>query len=1182
MKKILIPISAIFIAGFSQAQLTNTENYVQTRVYLEPVTTSSSTAKQVQTVQYIDGLGRPKQVVNVKASPTGKDVVSHIEYDGFGRQVKDFLPVPQSGTMNGAIVPNPLANATQPTLYGSEKIYSEKILENSPLDRVFEQKQVGNSWSNKPVKFEYDANSVADAVKKYTTTTTWVSGATNSVLTQTANYGLAQLYKNTVIDEDGNKTIEFKNGEGQTVLVRKMLDGTNSADTYYVYNEYNQLAYVIPPLAVAANSINETTLINLCYQYKYDGRNRLVEKKLPGKGWEYMVYDKQDRLVATQDANLASNGQWLFTKYDKFGRVIYTGLAELGSRNSAQTNLDNLSGTAAPNNEAKSTSSFNHSGMDIYYSNSAFPTNIIKILSVNYYDTYPTGSPAIPTQVLGQNVLPQDAQNSNISTKSLPVASYVKNIEDDNWTKNYTWYDTKGRAIGSHSINHLGGFTKTESELDFAGVVKKTNTYHSRSSQSTEVTVKENFTYDPQNRLVTHTHQVNGNPVEILAENTYNELGQLIYKNIGGGLQSAEYDYNIRGWMTGINKNNLSPNGMGSKLFAYDIRYENPTESGISHTKFNGNISEVNWMVSSNQTHKRYVYNYDKLNRLTAAIFLNPNSTTPLNHMNDEIVDYDLNGNITYLMRNAAPFAGTTPDMIDDLIYTYNGNQLLQIQDDSNNPTGYEGGGGWIDYDANGNMLNMPDKQINQIGYNFLNLPNALKIEDSKKKLFHLYRADGSKLKKIFNYLKDDGNNFTTVTEYLDGFQYLTTMGTKPNDIDPMEFAYEQEAFLEQILEEKPTTALQFFPTAEGFYDYENNQYIYQYKDHLGNARVSYKKGVNGLAEITDQNDYYPFGMNIPREEKAIFGVASLYNYKYNGKELQETGMYDYGARFYMPDIGRWGVVDPLAEKMTRHSPFNYAFNNPIMFIDPDGREGEDWFTNRFDQMEFRDDIKSQQDLDDKGIQGSYVGASDKQGDTTYAADGYVYDDSANGGGTPIANGRVTDIEGVTIYSSGAIAQRNINAARERLGAAEAAMFGKYAMGFSVGYSLNNISYDLSLAFNFGTGQARIFGTNSLTTGSSNGVNLKLFQMNAYGKNADGSAYTNVFEGATGSSAEVSGAVGLGGAKAWSIDSKTGARSPLGTVMRSINLGVNYDVGASVGDTKDLTPAFNRLSNPKF
>ena len=107
-------------------------------------------------------------------------------------------------------------------------------------------------------------------------------------------------------------------------------------------------------------------------------------------------------------------------------------------------------------------------------------------------------------------------------------------------------------------------------------------------------------------------------------------------------------------------------------------------------------------------------------------------------------------------------------------------------------------------------------------------------------------------------------------------------------------------------------------------------------------VRLSYKNEGNQPI-VTDSNDFYPFGMNFIRneEENAVFGAGSYFNYKYNGKELQETGMYDYGWRQYMSDVGRWYGMDQLSEKFHYASPYAYVLNNPLSFIDPDGRDVE-------------------------------------------------------------------------------------------------------------------------------------------------------------------------------------------------------------------------------------------------
>ncbi|NIF04019.1 RHS repeat-associated core domain-containing protein [Chryseobacterium sp. Tr-659] len=945
MKKIIIPISVLLLAGSVKAQLSNTENYIYTKTYLDYDGANQAT-KISETVQYFDGLGRPKQIINIKASPLGRDVVTPIEYDAFGRQVKDYLPVPQSSTQNGAIVSNPLANAVQPGIYGSEKIYAQKILENSPLDRIQQQIQIGNDWMNKPMQFGYEANSDADAVRRFTISTIWENDATKSNITASDVYPASQLYKNTVTDEDGNKSVEFKNGQGQLILVRKIL-GTENADTYYVYNDYNQLALVIPPLLSKIQNWNANDLEHLAYQYRYDGRNRLVEKKIPGKGWELMVYDKQDRVVLLQDGALGTTNNnfnkkgWLFTKYDKFGRIVYTGFfTNSATRKVMQTALNNMAANPG-NNESRSSTPFNLNGMDVYYTKDAFPTGSMIILNVNYYDTYPQlpSGVAIPSYIINPNqVVLQDAVSS-VSTKSLPVASYTKNIEDDNWTRNYTWFDNKGRTIGTHSINHLGGSNRSEILLDFSGLIKESHTYHKRTANDTEVHIKETFLYDHQNRLLSQTHQVNNKPEEPIVLNSYNEIGQVINKKIGkdddnNPLQSINYTYNIRGWLTSINDPaNLGPDD----IFALKIKYQNPEDINYGVARYNGNISEIDWKTAlGDGIYRRYAYQYDGMNRLTQGIYLTPGLTSNnQNHYYDETMTYDINGNIKTLNRfKNPPFGQITPMQIDELVYEYDlgghSNRLIKVTDQKMNLSGYPLGGNLISYDDNGNMSNHMDKNVKAIKYNYLNLPVTINAVVSgftpamNEGTLHTYkyRADGSKYAKRVDNINPYSTDYSE-TDYLYGFQYERTyskMNTAQNSYD--------SGYI-----------LKFVPTAEGFYNFEKEEYVYNLKDHLGNVRYNIARADGGGRVLMEESNYYPFGLKHEGYNNdsylAHYGMKNTY--KYNGKELQETGMYDYGARNYMPDLGRWGAIDPLSDSYAGWSMYNMVLNNPVSNIDPDG-----------------------------------------------------------------------------------------------------------------------------------------------------------------------------------------------------------------------------------------------------
>ncbi len=227
-------------------------------------------------------------------------------------------------------------------------------------------------------------------------------------------------------------------------------------------------------------------------------------------------------------------------------------------------------------------------------------------------------------------------------------------------------------------------------------------------------------------------------------------------------------------------------------------------------------------------------------------------------------------------------------------------------------------------YDSNGNMIMDNNKNITDITYNHLNLPTKITFSTKDApSISYIYDAIGKKLQKIVRTYDSKSQTRTTIdTYYLNGFQYKRTFSTSPTS------------------KTIAVTNLEFLPTAEGYVEPVGSsyKYVYQYKDHLGNVRVSYDKTL----AIQEENNYYPFGLKHAGYANTISSTNSALKYKYNGKELQDElglNMYDYGARNYDPAIGRWMNIDPLAEKHLEISPYVYCMNNPVVFVDPDGRD---------------------------------------------------------------------------------------------------------------------------------------------------------------------------------------------------------------------------------------------------
>ena len=508
-------------------------------------------------------------------------------------------------------------------------------------------------------------------------------------------------------DEDLNVSYTFTDEMGHVVLTRQM-KGSETHDTYYVYDDKSNLCFVLQPMYQSSANLDL-----YAFQYKYDGRNRCIWKKLPGAGYMEMLYDNADRLVFSQDGNqrALTSGNWTYYKYDGLNRLTEQGTC---------TNKVTTSGT--------------------------------NVLVQHFYDSYAFRSQA----GFNNSNFPDDASGNGKGALTASVATVLGSSN-----KIYTayYYDIKGRVVKTVQSNPLGGYDVAATVYTFTNKPATVTHTHTASGKTTRTEVYT-YSYDHADRLLKVEHTLGGTKIT-LADYAYDNLGRLQSKSLhGSATNKLTYAYNVRGWLTGIS---------GSK-FTQNLYYN----TGTGTAKYNGSISSMTWKAGNESTIRGYKFTYDGLSRLMNATYgETAGINTNTNRFSENVTAYDKNGNIKTLQRYGQT-AASGYGLIDNLTFTLGGNLLNRV-DDAAAASAYGGGFEFKDgvkqaneytYDSNGNLTKDLNKGISTITYNVLNLPNMVTFSDGST-IAYTYGADGTKLKTVHKT-----GSTTTTTDYCGNVVY--------------------------------------------------------------------------------------------------------------------------------------------------------------------------------------------------------------------------------------------------------------------------------------------------------------------------------------------------------------------------------------------------------------------------
>lgn len=710
-------------------------------------------------VRYFDGLGRPLQTLEMQ---DGQALVTPFLHDRYGRMARKYLPF-VTRSADGRIVTDPFPQ--QAAFYRQQFpdeawFFHETRYEAAPGMQVIKELPPGNDWirSDHGISFKHAVNIEADSVRIWRVKDL-LQGFGEYF--STGWYAPGALHKKILSDEDGKQVIEFADKSGKLLLKKVQLADNCAAGykgwicTYFIYDHANRLRCVLQPEGVQSVMkaqwvlTDPVILAEQCFRYEYDPHGLLIRKQVPGGGASTMVYDARGRMVLQQHAGM--KGQWLYFMYDQQDRLLTSGLLN----NTQSREAHSMRAAASVQYPDLRGQSFEE----------------LQVFHYDDYDSLPTGFRAtmnndedafINAKIPGEAAWPR---LQSMFLNKLLTWSSTKVPGTNTWITRVNYYDDRGRLLQEQTRNISGGISIRSFRYNFTGqVLRSVERIRMKERSFPVYTINS---YDALRRLVRIDKGfATPDSMRLIAKYEYDETGKLKTKMLGtapsgtGPLETLQWQYQVRGWISGMNRDFSSGNNGDSNWFGYALDY---------HKYRNGNISDWRWKSTGDDQLRGYSLNYDAANRLQQAASVNGSHATSMDFSTAGL-QYDQNGNILTLSQRAWTVQGNK--VIDSLSYLYlpGSNRLQSIRDAAKDtclnlgdlrPLSMQAM--QYSYDAGGNIIADRNKGIARIQYNHLNLPVKVELPGIGH-ILYCWSAGGEKLMKT---VTDSIRRHVLTTTYL-------------------------------------------------------------------------------------------------------------------------------------------------------------------------------------------------------------------------------------------------------------------------------------------------------------------------------------------------------------------------------------------------------------------------------